>query len=62
MFLAPGDAEGITIQRHMKTIDRAMIGGHCEIEFADLFVPDDDVLGEVDLGFRYAQVRLGRPG
>ena len=36
-----------------------MIGGHCEMTFADVFVPDEDVLGEVDEGYRYAQVRLG---
>jgi acyl-CoA dehydrogenase len=40
-------------------MDRSMLGGHCEVAFTDLFVPDDDVLGEVDEGFRYAQVRLG---
>jgi len=27
--------------------------------FTDVFVPDEDVLGGVDEGFRYAQVRLG---
>ncbi len=36
-----------------------MIGGHCEVFFEDLFVPDDAVLGAVDEGFAYAQVRLG---
>lgn len=59
MFLAPADAPGITVGRHIPTIDRAMIGGHCEVTFTDLFVPDEDILGEVDQGYRYAQVRLG---
>lgn len=59
MFLTPADADGIHIGRHIPTIDRAMIGGHCEVTFTDLFVPDADVLGEVDEGYRYAQVRLG---
>ncbi|GAA1936458.1 acyl-CoA dehydrogenase family protein [Nocardioides hwasunensis] len=59
MFLAPADAPGITLVRHLRTSDRSMIGGHCELRFDDLLVPDDDVLGEVDLGFAYAQVRLG---
>jgi acyl-CoA dehydrogenase len=59
MFLAPGDAEGIEIVRHVRTVDRSMIGGHCEVRFTDLFVPSEAVLGEVDQGFRYAQVRLG---
>ncbi|MGV9859618.1 acyl-CoA dehydrogenase family protein [Gordonia sp. NPDC003425] len=59
MFLAPGDTPGIEITRHIHTTDRAMIGGHCEVRFTDVFVPDKDVLGEVDQGYRYAQVRLG---
>lgn len=59
MFLAPAGAPGLKVVRHVRTIDRSMLGGHCEMVFDDLFVPDDDVLGEVDQGFRYAQVRLG---
>lgn len=59
MFLAPADREGIEVVRHIATVDRSMIGGHCELRITNLFVPDEDVLGEVDLGFRYAQVRLG---
>lgn len=59
MFLAPADRAGITVDRHVSTMDRSMLGGHCELTFRDLFVPDDDVLGGVDEGFRYAQVRLG---
>ena len=59
MFLAPADTPGITVGRHINTIDRAMIGGHCEVAFRDVFVPDEDVLGEVVEGYRYAQVRLG---
>lgn len=59
MFLAPGDAPGISVDRYVHTYDRAMIGGHCEVTFTDVFVPDEDVLGEVDEGYRYAQVRLG---
>ncbi|HEY0692528.1 MAG TPA: acyl-CoA dehydrogenase family protein [Kribbella sp.] len=59
MFLAPGDAEGIEVVRHIETMDRSMLGGHCELAFSGLFVPDEDVLGEVDEGFRYSQVRLG---
>ena len=36
-----------------------MLGGHCEVELDAVRVPVEDVLGEVDEGFRYAQVRLG---
>ncbi|MBF6353245.1 acyl-CoA dehydrogenase family protein [Nocardia higoensis] len=59
MFLAPADAPGLRVGRHITTLDRAMIGGHCEVYFEDLFVPDEAVLGAVDRGYEYAQVRLG---
>ena len=36
-----------------------MIGGHCDVVLEGVEVPDDRVLGEVDEGFRHAQVRLG---
>lgn len=59
MFLAPADSPGLEVVRHIHTMDRAMIGGHCEVTFTDLVVPQSAVLGEVDHGFQYAQVRLG---
>ena len=59
MFLAPAGTPGISVDRHIHTTDKSMIGGHCEMTFTDVFVPDADVLGEVHQGYRYAQVRLG---
>ncbi|MDV6247456.1 acyl-CoA dehydrogenase family protein [Rhodococcus opacus] len=59
MFLTPADVPGLKVGRHIDTLDKSMIGGHCEVFFDDLFVPDSGVLGEVDQGFRYVQVRLG---
>ncbi|MFG2514085.1 acyl-CoA dehydrogenase family protein [Streptomyces sp. NPDC048584] len=59
MLLVPADRTGIKVDRHIGTIDRSMLGGHCEVTFTDVVVPDADVLGGVDEGFRYAQVRLG---
>lgn len=59
MFLAPADAPGLTVGRHVRTMDTSMLGGHCEVAFDGLFVPDENVLGEVDQGFHNAQVRLG---
>ncbi|NEW27141.1 acyl-CoA dehydrogenase family protein [Nocardia cyriacigeorgica] len=59
MFLAPADTAGLRVGRHLDTLDKSMIGGHCEVFFDDLLVPDSAVLGEVDRGFDYAQVRLG---
>lgn len=59
MFLAEADRPGITVGRHVHTSDRSMIGGHCEVFFDGLELDESAVLGEVDQGFRYAQVRLG---
>lgn len=58
MFLTPADRDGIRIDRHIDTIDKSSIGGHCEMTFDRVFVPDEDVLGDVDAGFAVAQVRL----
>ncbi|OAK56230.1 acyl-CoA dehydrogenase family protein [Rhodococcoides kyotonense] len=59
MFLAPATTPGIAVTRHISTLDKSMIGGHCEVTFDNVFVPDENVLGAVDEGFIYAQVRLG---
>jgi alkylation response protein AidB-like acyl-CoA dehydrogenase len=59
MFLVPADNPGLIVDRHLPTMDKSMAGGHCEVRFDHCFVPDEAVLGEVDEGFRYAQVRLG---
>ncbi|WP_300539136.1 acyl-CoA dehydrogenase family protein [uncultured Nocardioides sp.] len=59
MFLMPGATEGLTVTRHVGMVDTSMLGGHCEVLYEDAFVPDEDVLGGVDEGFKYAQVRLG---
>src|SRR5690606_5857400 len=59
MFLVPGDNPGMVVDRHIPTMDKTMPGGHCVVSFTDCEVGDDAVLGEVDKGFQYAQVRLG---
>jgi acyl-CoA dehydrogenase len=60
MFLMPsGPDSGIDVVRHVQTVDKSMLGGHCEVTFRDAFVSDEGVLGGVDEGFSYAQVRLG---
>ncbi|MGK2239142.1 MAG: acyl-CoA dehydrogenase [Rhodococcus sp. (in: high G+C Gram-positive bacteria)] len=59
MFLAPSTTDGIKVGRHIGTLDKSMIGGHCEVTFDSVFVPNEHVLGAVDEGFAYAQVRLG---
>lgn len=59
MFLVDADNPGMHVGRHIPTLDESLYGGHLEMEFVDCVVPDEAVLGEVDLGYRYAQVRLG---
>ena len=58
MLLVDADNPGMRIVRTMDVIDRSFPGGHCEVVFDDCRVADDAVLGEVGLGYRYAQVRL----
>jgi acyl-CoA dehydrogenase len=59
MFLVDAGNPGMTLGGHIHTIDRAITGGHPYLYFDECLVPDDAVLGEVGLGLRYAQVRLG---
>jgi acyl-CoA dehydrogenase len=58
MFLIDADAPGMRITRHIDTLDEGFFGGHCELDFQDVFVAEDAVLGAVDQGFEHAQVRL----
>ncbi|MEV0431022.1 acyl-CoA dehydrogenase family protein [Micromonospora sp. NPDC050495] len=59
MFLVDADNPGMELVRHIDTLDESLYGGHAELLFDNCVVGDDAVLGEVDQGFRYAQVRLG---
>jgi acyl-CoA dehydrogenase len=58
MFLVDADNPGFRVQRRIETLDCATPGGHCVVTFEQCHVGDDAVLGEVDEGFRYAQLRL----
>lgn len=58
MFLVDGDNPGMQIVRDLDTLDHALFAGHSEVLFKDCDVADDAILGEVDHGFEYAQVRL----
>lgn len=58
MFLADMSSPGIRIERVLDTIDSSMPGGHSVITLDKVRVPADQILGELDEGFRYAQVRL----
>ncbi|MFF0544930.1 acyl-CoA dehydrogenase family protein [Nocardia thailandica] len=59
MFLVPADTPGFTRKRDVGTLDASMYGGHSELLLDSVEVGADAVLGEVDRGFDYAQVRLG---
>ena len=58
MFLVDLPHPAIRIERVLDTIDSSMPGGHSVVVIEGLKVDDDQVLGEVDEGFRYAQIRL----
>ncbi|CAN0625300.1 acyl-CoA dehydrogenase [Burkholderia multivorans] len=58
MFLVDLPHPAVRIERVLDTIDGSLPGGHSIVRIDGLRVPDDQVLGEVDEGFRYAQVRL----
>lgn len=58
MFLAGMQQPGIQLERLMDSLDSCFTGGHGVLRIENLRVPSSDVLGEVGLGFRYAQIRL----
>ncbi|RSM55816.1 acyl-CoA dehydrogenase [Actinoplanes sp. ATCC 53533] len=59
MFLVDAGTPGLKLVRNLETLDEGLFGGHSELAFEGCEVADDQVLGEVDQGFGYAQVRLG---
>jgi acyl-CoA dehydrogenase len=58
MFLVDLPHPAIRTERVIDTIDSSMPGGHALVIIDGLRLPADQVLGEVNEGFRYAQVRL----
>lgn len=58
MFLVDSGTPGFVVEEAIDTIDRISPGGHARIVLTDCVVPEDQVLGAVGEGFRYAQVRL----
>ncbi|MRH90398.1 acyl-CoA dehydrogenase [Nocardia sp. SYP-A9097] len=58
LFLCDGDSPGIVIERIMNTMDRNYVGGHAVVNFENLVLPRESVLGETGQALRYAQLRL----
>jgi acyl-CoA dehydrogenase len=58
MFLVDTATDGFEVGAHAATLDMTMVGGHCRVRLHDVFVSDDQVLGEPGRGFAHAQVRL----
>ena len=58
MFLVDAGTPGFDVERHIGSLDQTFLGGHCEVRFTGCRVGSEAVLGEVDAGFTYAQVRL----
>ena len=61
MFLVDAGNPGMRVVRDIDTLDEGLFGGHSEVVFDGCVVGPESVLGEVDRGFEYAQVRLA-PG
>jgi alkylation response protein AidB-like acyl-CoA dehydrogenase len=59
MIVVPTDTPGYRIIRETPVL--GLMGGHCEVAYANVVVPDENLLGPRGQGFRIAQQRLG-PG
>jgi acyl-CoA dehydrogenase len=58
LFLVPLPHPGVRTERVLDTIDRSMSGGHGVMALDNVRVTEADILGGLDQGFRYAQIRL----
>jgi len=59
MIVVPTETPGYNIVRDVKVMGR--LGGHCEVDYDDVRVPENHLLGQRGAGFKIAQRRLG-PG
>jgi acyl-CoA dehydrogenase len=59
LFLAPIDTPGIEVARLVKHMGEPDLGGHGELRFNDLRLPDSAILGREGQGFALVQARLG---
>ncbi len=59
LFLAPRDSEGINIVRDVPVMGVKDFGGHVEMRYENLRLPDSAILAGEGQGFMLAQSRLG---
>lgn len=59
MFLVPTDTPGYRFVRNVPVMGGHGMGGHGEVDFENVRVPDSAIVGKVGDGFRLALVRLG---
>jgi acyl-CoA dehydrogenase len=59
LFLVDAGTPGFEVVRAIPTMGGGGPGGHCEVNFADCFVSDAQVLGRPGEGFKLMQQRLG---
>ncbi len=58
-FLYHKDQPGWRIVRRIEIMGPEEHGGHCELEFDGLEIPEENILGGVGAGMKVTQVRLG---
>jgi acyl-CoA dehydrogenase len=58
MFVADRNTPGVNFVRDVPTIGRQDFGGHSEIRYENLRLPESAILGKLGDGFAMAQVRL----
>lgn len=59
LFLVPTDAPGYTMVQEIPGMGSHGPGGHCELKFENVRVPESMLLGKPGQGFRLSQERLG---
>lgn len=59
IFIADRNMEGVNFVRDVPTMGRQDFGGHSEIRYENLRLPESAILGKLGEGFAMAQVRLG---
>ncbi|HUP62355.1 MAG TPA: acyl-CoA dehydrogenase family protein [Thermoanaerobaculia bacterium] len=59
MFLVPTDTPGYRFVRNVPVMGSHGLGGHGEVDFDRVRVPDSAIVGKAGDGFRLALVRLG---